>query len=136
MKEVDSMSEILSKAIPNIMNYDAVSALQRSIATAPIVQAATPAQQVVERLKTVIDNFMASLRPDQEVAIALASFGQSHTINVESVSTLGSQLIVFSGFENGCRVQLVQHVSQLNFLLLAAPLSAPVPRRIIGFQAE
>ena len=116
------------------MDADIMSALQRPIGTVPSALVAATSQQVVERLRTVMNDSMATIRPDQEVAIALASFGQSHTINVESVSTLGPHLIVFSGIENGCRVQLVQHVSQLNFLLFAAPSSAPIPRRTIGFQ--
>lgn len=101
--------------------------------TSPV---ATPAEQVLGHLKTVITEFMATIDPDREVAIYLASFGHSRVIYVESVKALGAQLILFSGIENGHRVQLVQHVSQLNFLLSAEPAVSPIPRRIIGFQAE
>ena len=118
------------------MDADVMSVLQRPINTVPTILTATHAEQVLDRLRVVISEFMETIRPDQEIAIALASFGQSHTIRVESIKALGPNLIAFSGLEDNRRVQLVQHVSQLNFLLSAEPAVSQVPRRTIGFQAE
>lgn len=102
-----------------------------------IVKAST-ASEVCKRLQHVITDFMDSLKPDEEVGIQLASFGVAHQVIVHSVRALGPNLLIFQGHENGLPTTLVQHISQLNFLLVAVPLLQPdaEPRRKIGFFAE
>ena len=65
----------------------------------------------------------------------LASFGQSITIHVNELSYIQPSIIIFRGvFENSQTVELLQHVNQLNFLLLKVPRLKPdEPRRPIGF---
>ena len=103
----------------------------------PILKSFT-ATEVHKHLQRVITDFMDSLKPNEEVGIQLASFGVTHQIVVDSVRALGSNLLVFQGQENGLPTTLVQHVSQLNFLLVAVPLEQPgvEPRRKIGFYTE
>ena len=101
------------------------------------VAASFSAGEVVQRLEGVFAEFERSLNPDQEIGVALASFGVSHQVIVTSVGALGRSLVVIRGFEGDRPVSLVQHVSQLNFLLIPLPRSADeenAPRRKIGFQ--
>ena len=107
------------------------------ISTPPILKSFT-AVEVHKHLQRVIGEFMDSLNPNEEVGIQLASFGVTHQILVDCVRALGSNLLVFQGQENGLPTTLVQHVSQLNFLLVSVPLQQPdaVPRRKIGFSVE
>lgn len=81
-----------------------------------------------------IKEFENQLNDQQEIAVQLASFGQSVTLNVTSIGYINPSIIKFKGFVNGQFSELIQNVSQLNFLLMAVPkeiLEAP-PRRI-GF---
>ena len=96
------------------------------------------AGEVCKRLKSIITAYMESLNPNEEVGVALTSFGVSHIVSVTEFKSIGPNLLIVNGFENGAPVTLVQHVSQLNFLLVPVPLAKPdaAPRRVIGFQAE
>lgn len=96
------------------------------------------ADEVVKRLANVFEQFMSTLADNEEIGMALASFGVEHTIHVQSVRALGPSLICITGFENGAQVQLVQHLSQLSFLLIRVEPASPdgIPRRKIGFAAE
>ena len=99
---------------------------------------ASTAGEVVKKLQIVFDRFAATLADNEEIGIALASFGVQHTVHVESVTALGPNLILIAGQEDGNQVELVQHISQLNFLLIRVKPNASdgVPRRTIGFQAD
>ena len=99
---------------------------------------ASTAGEVCKRLECIVNDFMSSLNPEQEVGIQLVSFGATHQIAVECISAIGPNLLVFKGSENGLPMTLVQHISQLSFLLVPLPLSQPDagPRRKIGFQVE
>lgn len=118
------------------MDSDIIESLKTPFFSSTNQLPLTSAPVILKQLESVITEFMADIEPDKEIGIALASFGQSHVIAVECVKAVGLNLIVFSGFENGNRVQLVQYVSQLNFLLLTLPAAVPGRRRTIGFQTE
>jgi hypothetical protein len=81
-----------------------------------------------------IKDFEDSLDNDHEVAIQLASFGQSILLNVTSIGFSNPSLIHFYGYVNGQFAELIQHVNQLSFLLLSTKKDEPTrePRRI-GF---
>ena len=98
----------------------------------------TEARDVCALLKSLVDDFMRSLGPDDEVGISVASFGTARTISIASVRSVGRNMLIFSGFENGLPVQLVQHVSQLSLILQAIPKAdrERPARRIIGFYSE
>lgn len=87
-----------------------------------------------EILMESIKEFEASLDDNHEVAIQLASFGQSIVMNVTEIGYSNPSLIHFYGYVDGKKAELIQHVNQLNFLLLAVPKSDPNrPARRIGF---
>lgn len=96
------------------------------------------AGKTVKRLAIVFDSYMNTLADNEEIGMALASFGTQHTIHLESISALVPNLIQISGMEEGHRVELVQHISQLSFLLIRVKPTSPdgVPRRKIGFSSE
>lgn len=67
----------------------------------------------------------------------LVQFNQSTTILVENIGYIGHTMISFHGKDtSGNPLELIQHISQLNFLLMACKKSEPeLPKRKIGFQA-
>ena len=69
-----------------------------------------------------------------DVCVNLASFGQSLIMDVETIKYQNPNLLYFYGKVNDMDAQLIQHMTQLNFLLLARQKSKPNedPRRI-GF---
>lgn len=83
-----------------------------------------------------IKSFEEQLDEDHEVLIRLASFGQSILMAVTNIRYSNPTTLIFDGLINGKEASLIQHVSQLNFLLLAEKKADPdaEPRRIsIGF---
>ena len=82
-----------------------------------------------------IKEFQDELDDNHEVAVQLASFGQSITMAVSDVGYSNPSTLVFYGYVNGQKATLIQHMSQLNFLLLAIEKSDPKkPAYRIGFE--
>ena len=85
---------------------------------------------VMERIK----EFEQSLDDDHEVDVQLASFGQAITMTVTNIGYSNPSTLVFSGSVGKQRATLIQHMTQLNFLLLAVKKADPTkPPRRIGF---
>ncbi|WP_372663767.1 DUF6173 family protein [Cohnella sp.] len=81
-----------------------------------------------------INEFEATLDDNLEVAVQLAAFGQSIVLQVSSIGYSNPSLIHFYGYVNGTKSELIQHVSQLSFLLTTVPKSNPnEPAKRIGF---
>jgi len=81
-----------------------------------------------------IKEFEDELDDEHEVSVKLASFGQSITMAVTDIGYSNPSTLVFYGLVGGQRATLIQHMSQLNFLLLATPKEDPQkPPRRIGF---
>lgn len=91
-----------------------------------------------EIIKNAIIEFENSLDQEHEIALKLSSFGQTILLNVTDLGYSNPSLIHFYGYlDNGSRVELIQHVSQINFLLVAVPKPNPNdPPRRIGFSLE
>lgn len=90
-----------------------------------------------EILVKAIRNFESELDDDHEVAVKLASFGQSITMNVTSIGYSNPSIIHFYGYVNGQHAELIQHINQLSFLLASVPKAEPdKPARRIGFTLE
>jgi len=88
---------------------------------------------ILDRIKDFEDN----LDNDHEVAIKLASFGQSVTLSVTDIGYSNPSTLVFRGYVGDQPATLIQHMSQLNFLLVAVKKSDPEqPPRRIGFIAN
>lgn len=90
-----------------------------------------------EILISEIKAFEKNLDDEHEVAIKLASFGSSTIINVERIGYCNPSIIVFDGTIDGNKATLMQHISQINFLLLAVRKAEPeLPPRRIGFDIQ
>jgi hypothetical protein len=84
-----------------------------------------------------IADFERELKAEEEIGAYLASFGARIFIRIERVGCRNPYLITFTGLdEEGRRVELVQHTTQLSVLFVAVPVEEPrVPRRI-GFHGQ
>lgn len=107
--------------------------------TAPFIRAWQAAEQVIDELRA----FEAHLDDTQEVALGLVTFGaqtfgEQSLIHVREIRAKGDLILAFHGdLENGYPVVLVQHLSQLNLLIVAAQrLDMSQPKRPIGFISE
>jgi hypothetical protein len=95
-----------------------------------------PAQRVVDTLIEGIKVFQHSLDDEHEVGAKLASFGQVIILHIDKIERLSSEVITFHGVDEfGQKSQLIQHISQLNFLLMVVKKQENQPRRI-GFQTD
>lgn len=81
-----------------------------------------------------IKDFENSLDDEHEVSLLLTSFGQSITLAVTEIGYSNPSILVFHGFVNNQYATLIQHISQLNFLLIAVKkVDSEKPPRRIGF---
>lgn len=88
-----------------------------------------------EKIMEEIAEFESTLDNDHEVALRLASFGTSTVMIVTSVGYQNPDMLYFYGFVNGKKAQLIQHVSQLNFLITSVEREDKAkPVRRIGFR--
>lgn len=87
-------------------------------------------QHLIQRLK----EFQASLGPNQEVGIQLANFGLAAQLHIRSIAYKNPNLIEFIGiFAQDQEAVLIQHITQLNFMLIAVKPFEEKPYRI-GFR--
>ncbi len=87
-----------------------------------------------EKLVEEIKNFESRLDDNHEIGLKLASFGENITISVTNIGYHNPSLIVFDGMVKGSPATLVQHISQLSFLMVAVKKADPArPPRRIGF---
>jgi hypothetical protein len=91
-----------------------------------------------EILKKTIVEFQGDLAEDEETAIQLAAFGKSVIVYVDDLGYSNPSLIhIYGSLTSGERVELIQHINQLNFLLLAQKKRDPEkPPRRIGFVVD
>ncbi len=87
-----------------------------------------------EKLQEQIEAFQAKLTDEMDVCVALASFGTSMIMQVTDIGYQNPDMLYFYGYINGNQTQLIQHISQLNFVLMAIKKEEPNrPPRRIGF---
>lgn len=119
----------MSTTTPNLAK------ISRQLIEAPHVRNYQLADWKYEKIIEQIDEFQNSLDSDHEVAIFLASFGSSVCMQVTRVGYQNPDLLYFYGYVNGVESQLIQHVSQLNFLLTSVEREDKTkPARRIGFE--
>ena len=109
---------------------------EREILSADLAQA-NSAAEFHKRLVRYVVEFENELDNSKEVGVRLVSFGQTVEFHVENVGYYNPSLISFIGkTEDGNPIQLVQHVSQISFLLMAVPRQNPErPRQEFGYHA-
>jgi hypothetical protein len=88
-----------------------------------------------DRLNQQIKAFDEALDQDHEVGVKLVAFGQAITFHVSALGYHNPALIFFFGETvDGEKVQLIQHISQISFVLIAIPKPKPEePKRPFGF---
>ena len=108
---------------------------KQKMAEAAKIQADGNAEQIAYYLLAEAREFQANLPDAEDVAMALVNFGQFTTLLVESIGNIGYNLVRFSGKDsNGKPMELIQHVSQIDFYLTVVPKETPeTPKRKIGF---
>ncbi|MGD7051435.1 DUF6173 family protein [Sutcliffiella horikoshii] len=91
-----------------------------------------------KRLVEMINDFDKSLDEEHEVGMRLVTFGQTVQFHVEDLGYYNPSLIIFQGrTEDGSQIELIQHVSQISFLLMAVKrLNPESPKKRIGFNNE
>lgn len=127
--------------LPIQLTLSALNAIQKSSAdkqkmvNAAMIQEGSTAQNVAENLYQEILKYQSNLPETEDVAMSIVKFNESTTILVDSIGYIGYNLVRFGGKDNsGKPLELIQHVSQLNFLLMTVPKPEPeVPKRKIGF---
>ena len=87
-------------------------------------------------VKAAILDYQQRLDPEHDVALLLTHFGQTVLMEVTAISCSEPALMIFTGYVNGNPAKLIQHVSQLSFLLTTVTKAPDVPRRRIGFTAD
>ncbi|MDZ5453900.1 DUF6173 family protein [Labrys sedimenti] len=97
---------------------------------------ANSARWMHERIIKSIIEFEKKLDDKTEVGGRLVNFGARETIAIDDVGFWGPDLVIFYGKNaDGHPVELLQHVTQINVLLVAIPAETETPRRI-GFILE
>lgn len=87
-----------------------------------------------EKIIEQIRDFEQKLDDEHEIALKLASFGSSITMAVTYIGFQNPDILYFYGFVNGKEAQLIQHASQLNFLITSVEKEdKSKPARRIGF---
>lgn len=99
----------------------------------PIPDALKYSDTQFEILKSYIKNFESSLDASHEVGLLLTNFGSAVMMQVTEIGYEEPVLMIFKGYVNGQMSTLIQHVSQLNFLLTAVEKPSDRPKIQIGF---
>ncbi len=96
-----------------------------------------PAIQAYQAIQKYVEKFEAQLDNEHEVGVALAFFGGNVFFHAEKMESSASSIITFYGTtEEGEKIQLIQHVSQLNLLLKRAKKMDDKARRIVFIREE
>jgi Family of unknown function (DUF6173) len=96
------------------------------------------ASEFHKRIVAQVQNFDARLDQEHEVGMRLVTFGQTITFHVTEIGFHNPSLMLFDGvLDSGDPVSLMQHVSQISFLLMKLKRSDPTqPKRKYGFAAH
>ena len=120
------------------MSYDDHSAMQSMLQQMQLkadidFRRDNPVIEAFESLGKYVKKFEEDLDGDHEIGARLVSFGNAITIHVQGVGYSAPSLLSFTGVtDKGDKVNLVQHVSQLSFLLVAVPKIGATAYRV-GF---
>ncbi len=131
-----------SDALPRMYEVhsdpDRLNGAEQSVPAAitgtPLAQK-SPAQWAYERVVLYLKNFEEQLDSDHEVAMGFAG-GDAGVLRIEGMGYFDPDIVTFYGVgSDGTRMQLVQHVGQLNVALRALPKKQPTePANRIGFR--
>ena len=92
------------------------------------------AEGIFQHLIGRVEEFQNNLDENEEVVLRLANYGVASEIHIRDIAFKNPNLIEFVGLDtDNSKVTLVQHISQLNFLLVASKPIDDKPFRI-GFK--
>lgn len=94
------------------------------------------AETQFEIIKQYVLEFQAALDEEHDVGVLLSSFGSSVLMEVQQIGFHHPVLLVFKGTVQEKPTILIQHISQINFLLQVVPKATDKPRRTIGFSVD
>lgn len=121
-------------ADPNAPASPEQKPLPEGIMRKPVAQK-SPAEWAYERVILYIQNFEEQLDAAHEVALGITG-GDTGLLRIEGIGYFDPDIVTFYGTDpDGARVQLVQHVTQLNVMLRAMPKNTgSEPAKRIGFR--
>ena len=130
MEDIDTTAEAAENAVlpdarvvhadPDAPKTAEEIPLPPSVCDTPLEQKSA-AEWAYERLVLYIRNFEEQLDSDHEVGMGFAG-GEVGVMRIQGIGFFAPDIITFYGVDMaGAKTQLVQHVSQLNVLLRAAP---------------
>lgn len=120
--------------LPNLPDFSSYLRESENLLKTPIPMQLTYSDTQYEIIKRYISDFQNNLDSDHEVGLLLTNFGQTTLMQVTEIGYEESVLMVFKGYVNGNMSTLIQHISQINFLLTSVPKTDPeAPPRRIGF---
>lgn len=91
------------------------------------------AHDIFQHLIRRVKEFEDALAENEEIGLQLANFGLAAQLHIRNIGYVNPNLIEFRGIDaNGHEATLVQHISQLNFMLIAVKPFEQEPYRI-GF---
>lgn len=105
------------------------------ILTQPVPAAQKYSNTQFEIIKRYILDFQASLDNEHDIGVMLTHLGSSKVMEVTQISFEAPVLMIFTGYVDGRRSTLIQHINQINFLLTTIPKPPEKPHRTIGFTA-
>jgi hypothetical protein len=88
-----------------------------------------------EILRKYIQDFEKTLDSEHEVGMLLTNFGQTVKMRVTDITYEEPVLMVFKGYVGDKKSTLLQHISQLNFLLTSIDKLPEKEKITIGFHA-
>ena len=93
------------------------------------------ASNFAEHILRQLNDFNSNLPDDYETGICIANFGQTVEFPVTAIGFINPSLIFFVGRNdnNGTIYEIIQHVSQINFGIIALKKQDDKPKRPIGF---
>lgn len=141
-KKLNSLAKSLEDSIPKIKMPEIPTF---SIPEIPTLSAIDPAlfeivdpSQAETQFKIIMDTikqFEVRIDDEHEVAIKVTMLGGTNMFSISEIDFFEPSTIHYKGWVNGQPAELLQHVSQMNFLLLAVPKAVPEkPKAAIGFR--
>lgn len=117
---------------------DTANRNRKHVIEAAKIQELTTAEPMGKFLCAEIIRYQNSLKETEDVALLLTQFNQDVIILVDEISYAGYNMLLFRGKDTvGKPQELIQHISQLNFLLMPVPKDEPEsPKRKIGFVTD
>lgn len=132
-----------AQRLENLITHYASPALDTSVLDSLFearveAEEAPTARRAVNQLVIEIREFESQLDDQSELGVKLAPFGGSTVLHVAEIGFQQPCLVVLVGnLEDGSPVKLIQHLSQLNFLLIRVRrLNPNVPRKPVGFRQD